>query len=487
MRILMVSHAFLPESKGGVEICTASLALALRARGHEVQILHRVGRPNRPEYEIGQGEWEGLPVTTINNTFAQVDSFEMTYRNRAIEQAFAGLLQPAQTQGARTRGAQTQGAPTQALQPDLIHFEHLTCLSTGLVEVARRQQIPAVLTLHDYWLVCQRGQMLQPDLTLCAEPEDSKCARCLAPYIQPYLKPGSIPARLAGPSSPRAIRRLGHLLTRLASRCSAPAETRQAVEQVRQRTRHVHEVMRRANLLLTPSSFHRAQFVRFGVEPERIRVQHNGLRTDLFRDFRPARTHGPTPAGRASPGDKSVRFCFLGTVIPSKGVHVAVEAFAGLRDEGATLDIYGWAPAYEGFPHYAQDLQAQAGPRVRFHGEYDNTDVASILAQADVVVIPSIWNESASLIAHEAFLAQVPVVASRLGALAEFVKHEVNGLLFEPRNAADLRAQMERLIAEPELRVRLAQNPGPVRTVEDQASELEALYQQIITGGSTNV
>ncbi|MFL7811679.1 MAG: glycosyltransferase, partial [Anaerolineae bacterium] len=372
---------------------------------------------------------------------------------------------------------------------ELVHGGNQRRLSTGLIEVARTRAIPSILTLHDYWLVCQRGQMLQPDLTLCSEPEDIKCARCLAPYIEPYLVPapgglkasGRLPLRLS-----QAARGLVRLVSRASARVRPPQAHDRAVEHVRWRTRHVHQVMHQADLLLTPSHFHRAQFVRFGVDPEQIKVQYNGMRVEFFADRRPV-TDDAISGTEGASHTRDVHFCFLGTIIPSKGVHVLLEAFGGLHDEHARLDVHGWAPAYEGFPDYARNLESAADSRVYFHGGYDNSDVAAILAGADVVVIPSIWNESASMIAHEAFLARKPVIASRLGALAEFVRHEENGLLFEPRNVADLRAQMARLLADPTLRDRLARNPGPVRTVEDQAVELEAIYQDLIRGAADAV
>ena len=447
MRLLMVSHAFPPHSSGGVEVCTAYVALALQQRGHETHVLHRIAQPERPEYEVGHGQWDSLPVTTINNTFAQIDSFEMTYRNQAIERVFADYLD--------------------RLQPDLVHFQHLTCLSTGLVEVCKSRGLPTVLTLHDYWMVCQRGQMLQPDLTLCAAPEDGKCARCMAPYIYPHLRSHGALAVAVAQSRRGVIGRAAGLVARLYGRRVAERNQQLAVDQMRHRNRHTHDMMQQVDLLLTPSYFHRSQFVRYGVDPDHIKVQYNGLRQELFENYqRVTADH--------------VRFCFLGTVIPSKGVHVLVEAFSGIQDERATLDIHGWAPPYDGYPNYLQDLNARANPRVRFHGGYDNAGVSAILAQADVVIIPSIWYESASVIAHEAFLAKVPVIASHLGALAEFVKHEVNGLLFEPRDPADLRVQMERLLADPDLLARLAQQPGPVETMEQQATKLESIYRQLI-------
>lgn len=448
MRVLLVSHAFLPYSRGGVEVCTANVAIGLRQRGHDVRIVHRVAEPDRPEYEVRHGEWESLPVTTVNNTFAHVDSFEMTYRNRVIDKAYSELIKQ--------------------LEPDVVHFEHLTCLSTGLVEATGDLGIPSVLTLHDYWLVCQRGQMLRADLALCDAPEPATCACCMAPSILARAHDVDPMARASRHWLPVRLDRLRRRIARRYPRAATRGDAQTALSAIHERTRHAHQVMRLADLLLTPSAFHRSQFVRFGVEADRIRVQSNALRTEPFDGYR----HQPAD---------HIRFVFLGSVIPSKGVHVLVEAFNSLADTQATLGIHGWAPSYEGFPNYLRDLTAAAGPRITFFGGYDNARIATILAEADAVVIPSVWNESASMIAHEAFLARVPVIAARIGALAEFVEHNVNGLLFEPRDSDDLRRQMQRLLDDPELRASLARNPGPVKTVEQQAIELEDIYRQLAT------
>ena len=58
-----------------------------------------------------------------------------------------------------------------------------------------------------------------------------------------------------------------------------------------------------------------------------------------------------------------------------------------------------------------------------------------------MLVVPSIWPENSPLVIHEAFLAGVPVVASRIGGIPELVQDGVNGLLFEPGDADDLRAR----------------------------------------------
>jgi len=122
-------------------------------------------------------------------------------------------------------------------------------------------------------------------------------------------------------------------------------------------------------------------------------------------------------------------------------------------------------------------------------GGYDNAQIAAILSGIDVVVVPSIWYESFSLTVHEAFAAKIPVIASNLGAMAEYVQHETNGLLFEPRNAADLRSQILRLIENPSLVEALRANIPAVKSIEENAAEMETIYRQLCqqraTGGIT--
>lgn len=81
-------------------------------------------------------------------------------------------------------------------------------------------------------------------------------------------------------------------------------------------------------------------------------------------------------------------------------------------------------------------------------------------------------------------MACVPVIGSRLGGIPEFVEHDVSGLLFTPGDAVDLHAQMQRLLDEPDLLARLRQGIRPVKTIEEHGRELEAIYEQLIAGGS---
>ena len=82
-------------------------------------------------------------------------------------------------------------------------------------------------------------------------------------------------------------------------------------------------------------------------------------------------------------------------------------------------------------------------------------EVVALYEQADIVVIPSVWEEPFGLVAVEAMAAGRPVVASRVGGLQHIVREEETGLLFEAESSAELAFLLERLLDSAETRCRL--------------------------------
>lgn len=452
MRVLQVVHGFPPFNLAGAEVFAHGLSRALQARGHEVEVFHRIADRSRPEYDVERAEVDGLPVIRVNHTFRESAGFEHSYRNEVIDRIFAGLLE--------------------ARAPDVVQFHHVTCLSTNLIAVAHRAGVPVVYTLHDYWLICQRGQLLRRDLSICPGQEDGECVRCLAWQLD--LRGGrtrivrALQAAVPSLSAPRTagLRRLARSVHGLYSRAFLAAQPA-ARGQVRARMEHVHDMCRLVDRFVAPSRFLRDRFVEFGVPRERIELSPYGFDTGSF--------HHPRRAD-----DGTVRFGYLGTWIPPKGLHVLIDAFNRIADERIHLHVHGHAVPYEGHEDYEENLKGMIrSPRIHWEGRYDHRRVGEILAGLDVLVVPSIWYENAPLTIQEAFLAGVPVIASDLGGMRELVQDGVNGMTFRARDALDLQAKVVRLAADPALRDRLRPEPGSVKTVERSAAEHEALFRRL--------
>jgi glycosyltransferase involved in cell wall biosynthesis len=123
------------------------------------------------------------------------------------------------------------------------------------------------------------------------------------------------------------------------------------------------------------------------------------------------------------------QIAYIGSLAWQKGVHVLIEAFNHIPGP-ATLTIYGDP---EVFPEYSAQLQALAqSPRIRFAGKLRRADLWTTLSEVDLIAVPSLWYENQPLTILEAFAANVPVIASNIGALPELVEDERTGWLVEP-------------------------------------------------------
>ena len=141
----------------------------------------------------------------------------------------------------------------------------------------------------------------------------------------------------------------------------------------------------------------------------------------------------------------------------------------------ATLSIHGSEKGYES---YAAGLRALAGDdrRVSFPGSFSREELGNVLAELDVLVVPSRWYENAPGVIFEAFAAGMPVIATDLGGMSEFVKPGKNGLLFALEDAEDLAGQLRTLIEDRSFLGRLRAGIEPVKTVGEYAGELIELY-----------
>jgi glycosyltransferase involved in cell wall biosynthesis len=104
-------------------------------------------------------------------------------------------------------------------------------------------------------------------------------------------------------------------------------------------------------------------------------------------------------------------------------------------------------------PYYTDRLRrlASQAPGVHFHGRYRHEELAAVLEPIDLLVVPSRWYEGSPYVILEAFAHRKPIIATRLGALPELVRDEVDGLLFARDNVADLARQMQRVVDHPAL------------------------------------
>jgi glycosyltransferase involved in cell wall biosynthesis len=138
------------------------------------------------------------------------------------------------------------------------------------------------------------------------------------------------------------------------------------------------------------------------------------------------------------------RVVFAGRVVAPKGVGVLLRA---AREVDAEFVICGDGFGYDAMRKLARRLGVQ--DRVDFKGWLPAEQLATELAQASIVAMPSVWPEPFGLVGIEAFAAGRPVVASATGGIGDWLQDGVNGLSVKPGDPRELAGALEELLADP--------------------------------------
>lgn len=414
----------------GSEVYTQGLAKALAER-NEVHVFTRQENAFLPEYAIQREMDASDPSLTLH--VVNMARARDGYRHSTVDDRFADILDE--------------------INPHVVHIGHLNHLSTSLVFKAKERQIPVVFTLHDYWLMCPRGQFIQmyPENPLdvwavCDGQDDRKCAvRCYVRYF-------------SGDEE------------------EYETDATYWTGWVGRRMAHVREVCQSVDMFVAPSRYLMRRFRDdFGIPERKL--------TNLDYGF-----HRERMKGRSRTEGEPFTFGYIGTHIPAKGVNHLIESF-GKVSGSPRLRIWGRDRGVEtaGLKALAQSLPGFGGSRIEWMGEYTNQDIVTdVFNRCDVIVVPSIWAENSPLVIHEALQAFIPVITADYGGMAEYVHHERNGLLFAHRDPGSLAQQMQRLADDPQFAMKLGSRgyvqskDGNVPDMIEHSLAVEAIYRSVI-------
>lgn len=163
--------------------------------------------------------------------------------------------------------------------------------------------------------------------------------------------------------------------------------------------------------------------------------------------FAPSRASAAMRA-RLTDGDTDAPLLlYVGRLSAEKRLEWLYAPLTGI--EGLRLAFVGSGPAEAALRHRF------AGTRTVFTGYMSGGDLAAAYASADVFAFPS-DTETLGFGAMESMASGVPAVGARAGGLPDVIEHEVTGLLFTPGDLGDLTRQVRRLVADADLRRRMA-------------------------------
>ena len=176
---------------------------------------------------------------------------------------------------------------------------------------------------------------------------------------------------------------------------------------------------------------------------------------------------------------------FSGRITREKGLHVAIKALSELAiPEKIIFKIAGvienpdyWSTCVE----LANTVESQnPSIQVQYLGHLSYENVDALYAEADIVVVPSIWGEPLGAVAAEAMRNGAVAIASNVGGLDTWVIHGQTGLLVNPNDPTALSEAIGQLLSDETLRSRLA-NAGQelINTRFTAREHLKALFEVI--------
>ena len=309
-------------------------------------------------------------------------------------------------------------------QPHIVHIQHVVHLSGSVIQVSAQLGYPVVLSLHDFFFACSRTHLMDKHSRLCPGPDRGE-------------------------------------------RCVACLESVTSADEARRRFAYFEQLLHIPQRVIVPSRFLADRMA------------------DLFPFLEPRLqivAPGIVPPEQIQPEDRkhreTMRVLYIGALAPHKGPHLLIQAMHDLPTDSFAVSLYGERLA--DWQAYTDQLEAEAADLpIRFCGTYAHDELSTILAQHDVLVVPSICEETFSLVTREALQVGLPVIAARRGALPEVIRDGVNGLLFEAENADDLRRCLERLRTDTRLREQLTPASTPVRDPQAYAQDMEAVYEGV--------
>jgi glycosyltransferase involved in cell wall biosynthesis len=281
------------------------------------------------------------------------------------------------------------GKVLNAERPDVAHFHNtFPLISPSAYYACAEAGVPVVQTLHNYRLLCPSAAFLR---------DGKVCEECLGRAVPwPGVLHGcyrdSRPATLATAAMLSVHRAMGTWQNKVA-------------------------------LYIALTEFARKKFAEGGLPADRIVVKSN------FIADRPA----PKAIGR----DYAL---FVGRLSTEKGPQLfpvvwhSMQAQIPLRivGDGALLKPLGEEIERNGLTS-----------RIEMMGRRPAGEIEAVMSRARFLLMPSIWYEGFPMTVVEAYACGLPVIASRIGSLAEIVEDGVTGLHFTPGNASDLAAKVE--------------------------------------------
>ncbi|MCL6520202.1 MAG: glycosyltransferase family 4 protein [Armatimonadetes bacterium] len=282
-------------------------------------------------------------------------------------------------------------------KPDIAHLHNIYHqLSPSIIHALKKHNIPIVMSLHDYKLICPAIRMFV---------RDKVCDKCIG----------------------------GRFYNAIRCRCVKDSLVYSLICCLEAYVHRILKVYNCVDLFISPSDFLREKMIKSGVPADKIITQHVAVE---LSQFKPSKNGG--------------HILYMGRLTKEKGVLTLAKAAAKLPNVRFCFAGEGEARA-----EIESMIEQENINNIVLAGFKAGKDLINLIEDSLAVVVPSEWYENCPRTVLEGFACGKPVIGSRIGGIPELICEGVDGYLFEPGNYAELADKILELLSDEKRRVEM--------------------------------
>ena len=325
-------------------------------------------------------------------------------------------------------------------QFDILHIHMTLDIDWDLYEILKKYKY--VVSLHDYFFLCPRIQMLKHDNSLCTSYNEAKCSKCISWFNTKRIFNG-------------LEYKISHDLKFSKFRLPEIPQT-----MTKERYNRFKQLLENAKVLLPVSKRVEEIFRDSGISGD-YRVMHIGnITADTFKD-----------EFQFDENKECIDLSMLGSMSYLKGGELLIKLAQNINRDKIKIHFYGRSGSYA-------ERFKEVG--IFDHGPYKQDELASILNDIDIGMVLSVWEDNGPQVVMEFLNNHIPVIGTRMGGIPDFV-NDSNGFLFNPYSDSEFKELIQKVnnITRKDI-YEMKKNIRPTMTTKEHSESVLELYSEIL-------
>lgn len=367
--------------------------------------------------------------------------------------------------------------------PDILYIQEMAGLPISLIKIAKDEfNIPIIMILHDYFLLCPTSKLMDYNGNLCTVKEETgdRCAKCCehAPEDNRYLKKKTLAYYLKITYLYKPIKLLFVSLNRIHNLIISHKDNPVPDTNYSNDLSNLFQKRRTFNL----NSLKKIDFF-IAVSDKVNEIYKDFLKNDNLITLQISVKHLDyiLPKKKEMINFPIIFVTLNGCASEKKGSKLIYETIKMLNSKGlvSLFELHIWGSLDETIKNILKYKN------VYYHGLYDVKNLNHILEKADVGIVPSIFLEAYGLVGIELLAKGIPVIGNKMGGIVEYTIDNYTGWLNKSATAQELANIIEKIIENPrtisELNKNILENRCKIlKTMEQHFQETKDIYYHVI-------